>query len=163
MPSLMGKAKAQRKLMDNLENEFEKVHFVSFPLPKMQHKALTCMPWILVTGIFWYRFKENIICQLETFQVWINLRRSWVVITLMILRSWSRKWFKLWTTCSAMTSQSYWKILGIYMTKIGKESSRRLEVVIPRRIAQGSNTFSFHYMSSKLIFGSCIIWLIFFF
>lgn len=38
------------------------------------------------------------------------------------------------------------------MTKIGKESSRKLEVVIPRRIAQGSNTFSFHYMSLKTYF-----------
>lgn len=35
------------------------------------------------------------------------------------------------------------------MTRIGKESSRKLEVVIPRRIVQGSNIFYFHYMSLK--------------
>lgn len=50
MPALMGKAKAQRKLMDNLENEFEKVRLCCFS--QIQRSTQRCVPWLIVTGDF---------------------------------------------------------------------------------------------------------------
>lgn len=167
----MGKAKTQRRLMDNLENVFEKVH-LSYEPPLPQPMQCTEMrAWCL--ELLWleissYRFRENFIYQLETFQMWSNLGRSWVVIVLMILRSWSQKWFRRLMTCLAMTSRSCWKISGICTTKLVRNTSRKLEVGNFETYCAGRKQFLlylqlfdnlFMVINDKTIFWYWCLWL----
>lgn len=71
MPAMMGKAKTQKRLMDNLEEEFAKVTILGF-LPLLSFKLyLPSCIYILQN-----RFRGSFIYQQATFQMWINFERS---------------------------------------------------------------------------------------
>lgn len=71
MPAMMGKSKTQKRLMENLEEEFAKVTIpTSFPL--IFYSLSSCTYLLCISN----RFRKSFIYQQATFQMLNNFERS---------------------------------------------------------------------------------------
>jgi len=113
MPALMGKSKTQQKLIQNLDNEFEKVYF-STHLRELFYISDICLT---LNVHLWHRSRKRFVYQQAIFRVLIILGKFWVITTSPILKNWSLEWFKLWMICLAMTFLSFWRTSEILMNK----------------------------------------------
>lgn len=94
MPSMIGKAKTQQRLIDNLDTEFNKVSNPSIGIP-----FLITLEVHLHNHVICNRYKRSIIYLLVTSQMLNNSGRPWVATASTSLRDWSQKWYKLLMTC----------------------------------------------------------------